>query len=81
MGVMLMNGLNGPAEFGKAGTLLRKACALGSPGGCFNLGQMLTKGPDHIRDPGAADAAHKEACRLGHKEACTLTTTPMQPGA
>src|SRR3546814_2484360 len=64
MGVMLMNGMNGPADFGRAGTLLRRACALGSQSGCFNLGQMLTKGPDQIRYPGAADAAHKEYCRL-----------------
>ncbi len=54
-------------------------CSTGNMG--ENLGQMLTKGPDHIRDAGAADAAHQEACRLGHKQACTVTTTPIQPGA
>ncbi|KAB2854110.1 MAG: hypothetical protein F9K41_12040 [Sphingopyxis terrae] len=78
---MLMNGMNGPADFARAGTLLRKSCTLGSQSGCFNLGQMLTKGPEPIRDAGAAAAAVKEACRLGHKQACTLKTTPMQPGA
>jgi uncharacterized protein len=54
----------------KAATLYKKSCALGHPGGCSNLGLLLSKGTGVTKDDAEAAKMFAKACEGGDAVGC-----------
>lgn len=63
-------GLDELADLDAAIELFRLGCALGSGEACLRLGHELEFPDTGAPDPGGAEAAYAEACRLGIADAC-----------
>jgi TPR repeat protein len=62
--------VNAGREPARAATLYDRACQLGNPSGCNNLGILFQRGYGVQRDKGRAKQLWTRACELGHKAAC-----------
>lgn len=74
VGIMYLEGRNGPPDYGKAALVLRKGCDAGQPVACANLGLMHRRGTGMPADEATARDLLTRACGMGVGEACRLVT-------
>ncbi len=59
-----------PLDLPRALSLYERGCALGDPGGCYNVAVLLERGQGAPRDLGRAAALYRQVCRAGSQTAC-----------
>ena len=70
LGLMYLEGREGPVDLSKAAAALRRGCALGQPVACANLGLMHRRGAGMPVNEQQARTLLDEACRRGVEAAC-----------
>ena len=69
MGIVLFQGT--PADHSGAAKAWTKACDLGAPASCDNLGQLYQRGVGVEQDVAQATALYRRACSANVAHACT----------
>lgn len=72
LAVMLLEGLGGQPDPGRAVALLKNVCAADQPDACRNLGVILVEGRGVPADEVSGAAALRRACEAGDPAACGL---------
>jgi uncharacterized protein len=80
VGVMLRDGVGGPANPSDARWRFSRACAYGSAPGCYSFGNMAMEGLGGDRNDRDAREAHERACKEGLNQACNSLAVLVEAG-